>query len=64
MEEGYNNIIPSYVFFDCIDIDFEGRKYKAVSDYDTYLKSIFGDYMKLPPAEEQVTHHLYDSFIL
>ena len=27
--------------------------------YDDFLKCHYGDYMKLPPKEEQVSHHEY-----
>ena len=35
---------------------FEGRKYRIPCGYDACLKSNYGDYMKLPPKEEQVGH--------
>lgn len=38
-------------------VDFEGHSLMCVKDYDGFLKSYFGDYMKLPPKEKQVTHH-------
>lgn len=50
------------VFHDFISIEFEGRKYMAVSDYDTYLQATFGDYMKLPPEDKQVRTHEFASY--
>lgn len=45
-------------FDSLIDMEFEGKKYKAFPDYDKVLKDEFGDYMQLPPAENRVwTHH-------
>lgn len=32
---------------------FSGRKYYGVEKYDEYLRRIYGDYMKLPPLEQQ-----------
>ncbi len=49
--------IPFEVFRSYEDIPFENRKYMAVKDYHTYLKSTFGDYMKLPPEEKRVGHN-------
>lgn len=46
------NVFRSYV-----DLDFENRHYKAIAGYDAYLKKHYGDYMKLPPKEEQVSLH-------
>lgn len=36
--------------------DFEGYQFHAPKDYDTYLKQIYGDYMKLPPEEKRNWH--------
>lgn len=38
------------------DIEFENRTYRCISDYEPYLKKVFGDYMKLPPENERKTH--------
>lgn len=38
--------------------DFENRKYRIPIGYDNILRASYGDYMKLPPIEQQVTHHL------
>ena len=38
-------------------MEFEGRMYNVPNDYDYILKSIYGDYMKLPPKEKQITHN-------
>ncbi|MBR1464051.1 MAG: LicD family protein [Prevotella sp.] len=40
-----------------ISISFEGRHFVALKDYDTYLKSEYGDYMKLPPEKDRVPQH-------
>lgn len=56
---GYDarEILDANVFDEYIDLDFEGRKFKTIKNYNAYLKSIYGDYMKLPPEEERVGHH-------
>lgn len=41
---------------DVIDVDFAGRKYMLMSGYDNYLRTMFGDYMSLPPVEKRVSH--------
>ena len=37
--------------------DFEGLKFYGVNDYERYLSSLYGDYMKLPPLDKRVSHH-------
>ena len=37
-------------------LEFEGRLFPAVKNYDAYLSRIYGDYMKLPPATQRVSH--------
>lgn len=32
--------------------------------YDQYLKSIYGDYLELPPKNEQITHHAFKAFYI
>ena len=35
---------------------FENKEYNGMNNPDAYLKKIYGDYMKIPPKEKQVTH--------
>ena len=48
---------PSNIFDNLFEIQFNGKEYKAVVDFDAMLKTIYGDYMQLPPEEERVWHH-------
>lgn len=38
-------------------VTFEGERMPAMAGYEQYLTMIFGDYMQLPPKEEQKPHH-------
>lgn len=53
--------MPREVFEHYVDLDFEGEKFKAPRDYDTYLRTLFGDYMTLPPESERVPHHRFQA---
>ena len=50
------DIYPIDVVFPYSIVTFEGKKYHAYHNPDAYLKSLYGDYMKLPPKEKQVAH--------
>ena len=65
MEMLYNgpgNRVRKECFDDYIMADFEDTKFRIPVGYDELLTSIYGDYMKLPPAEWQVTHHTNNTF--
>lgn len=45
-------------YFPAVELEFEGKMYKAPRDYDYVLRKIYGDdYMELPPVEKRVTHN-------
>lgn len=52
-------IVQTSVFSQYTDMPFEGHSFKALQAYDTYLTSLYGDYMQLPPEEKRVTHHSF-----
>ncbi len=49
-------IIDSKVFKSSRRYTFQSITLAGVEDYDTYLRSLYGDYMQLPPKEQQITH--------
>ncbi|MDR0560144.1 MAG: LicD family protein [Prevotellaceae bacterium] len=53
---------PQNVFSEYTELEFEGFKFMAISYYDEYLTGHYGDYMKLPAAEQQVGSHAVKSF--
>lgn len=56
------SIFPSEVFNSFTTLEFEGYKFMAIAKYDQYLSTWYGDYMKLPPLEKQVSHHLFKAW--
>lgn len=43
-----------YLFFKEVEwVEFEGEKMPVVKEYDKFLRKVYGDYMQLPPKEEQ-----------
>lgn len=56
----YKNIHHKYhkEMFDKVEmLEFNGVKMPNPSDWDGYLKILYGDYMKLPPTDEQIHKH-------
>lgn len=45
------------VFSDGIELTFEGKEFCAPRKYDELLTKTYGEYMKLPPLEKQVSTH-------
>lgn len=41
-----------------VSVSFEGCQFPTFQCWDSYLKGIYGDYMKLPPVEKRGTHKL------
>lgn len=59
-----SRILCSKVVFDSfIEIEFEGRNYKAPVGYDEWLRSFYGDYMQLPPPEKRVSRHSFEAYV-
>ena len=42
-------------------ISFEGKTFIAIKDSNRYLTCLYGDYMKLPPKEQQVPKHDFEA---
>ena len=55
-------LMPRETFESYITVEFEGRQYMAIKDYDAYLTKRYGDYMQLPSKERQVSHHVFTAY--
>ncbi|MBP1889161.1 lipopolysaccharide cholinephosphotransferase [Clostridium moniliforme] len=60
IESVHNYIYHREDIFPLIDIEFEGYKFRAPNNYDKFLKTFFGDYMKLPKVEDRKPHHIME----
>lgn len=52
--------IPKWCYKETMLHDFEGEHFSIPIGYNEILTSIYGDYMKLPPKEQQEGHHTVD----
>lgn len=43
---------------------FEDTEFYIPDNYDSILKKTYGDYMKLPPKELQIPHHIINTYWL
>lgn len=55
---GAREIMPTGWYGDGVFVRFEGMDVVAPKEFDKWLSQVYGDYMKLPPEEKRVTHHL------
>lgn len=49
--------VPKEAYDNIIMLEFEGEVFSAPEDYDSILRSGYGDYMQFPPEEERNTGH-------
>lgn len=52
-------IVPANLFDGYNLYAFEQYSFMGISKANQYLTLVFGDYMQLPPQEQQVPHHIY-----
>lgn len=54
---GKRECVPKEWMNETTVLEFEGIKVKAPRLYKEYLKSVYGDYMELPPEDKRIPHH-------
>ena len=59
---GEKEIVPSDVFSETVEVEFEGKIFPAPRGYDLYLKRLYGEYTLDPPKEKQKTHHSFKAY--
>lgn len=56
------DIFDKDIFGDGVEMPFENLSLKVPTNYDAYLKQLYGDYMKLPPEDKRVGEHFYNTY--
>lgn len=59
---GIREIVNTSVFHETMFHEFEGKQYRIPIGYDEWLRSLYDDYMQLPPKEKRVPHHVFDAW--
>lgn len=59
---GKREILDKTVFAESKTVVFEGEEFSAPANYNQYLSSLYGDYMKLPPEKDRKSHHLFNAY--
>ncbi len=54
----YYSIRKKKDIFPLSEVEFEGHKFPAPADPDSYLKLIYGDYMTLPEDKDKTDHNI------
>ena len=56
-------IFKSEWFDEILVHKFENREFYIPVGYDEYLRTVYGDYLELPPENQRVTHHSYKAYL-
>ena len=59
---GTIEIYRNEVFKKYTEVEFEGHSFRAIADWDTFLRQQFGDYMQLPPEDKRKSHAIVAYF--
>lgn len=60
---GVREMVPTECYEKRTKVSFEGEEYDAFSDYDTYLRTVYGDYMTPPPPEKRIGIHVVEAYM-
>lgn len=55
----FHNRIHKEDFLKGILVEFEGRQFNILSNYDEFLSAVYGDYMTLPPENKRIRHDFH-----
>ena len=60
----YREIVLAEWFGEPIKIVFEGDYFNAPAMYHKILEALYGDYMSLPPKEQQISRHFFNAYYI
>lgn len=51
------DVFSNNIFDEMTTLEFEGYNFPVISQYDSVLRKLYGNYMELPPVEQRIPHH-------
>ena len=54
--------VPREAYGEPVELEFEGRLFSAPEGWDCVLRTLYDDYMALPPESERVSHHAFKAY--
>lgn len=57
--DSFKKVMPREVTCTFEPVMFCGHEVSGIKNYDPYLKTMYGDYMQVPPPEKQIQHNFH-----
>lgn len=54
--------LPKTIYEEMINLPFESNQFKAIKEYDSYLKAQYGNYMEFPPEKDRISTHHFKAY--
>jgi len=55
--------VPREEWFKLTEVEFEGKMFSCMGCWKRHLELLYGDYMRLPPVAERVSHHSFTAYM-
>lgn len=58
-DDGWKGVLKKEILGTPKPVEFEGKEFAGIEQYDKYLSQKYGDYMTIPPHDKQHQHNFY-----
>lgn len=63
IDQNFEKVLMRREYFDDLcDVDFMGHKVKIFTNYERYLKTMYGNYMEFPPPSKRYSQHSFELY--
>ena len=56
--------LPKEWFNNYVELEFEGYKFNAISNYQKWLSIVYGNWRQLPDKDKQIAHHNFSAYLI